>query len=66
MMESIFFLSDVNMMEEAQLNDTSHLDDGSEYSPVGIYIYINSTRTGTIRSGGWLQMETVQPGPRLM
>ena len=54
------------MMEEAQLTDTSYLDDGSEYSPVGIYIYINFHRTGTIRSGGWLQMETVKPGPRLM
>src|SRR6056297_3370736 len=37
------------MMEEAQPTGTSHLDDGSEYSPDGIDIYINSTRSGTMQ-----------------
>ena len=43
------YASDVNTMEETQLTDTPHLDDGSEYSPDGKYIYFNSNRTGTMQ-----------------
>ena len=34
---------------EIQLTDTSGLDDGSEYSPDGNYIYFNSTRSGMMK-----------------
>lgn len=35
--------------EEVQLTNVPGLDDGSEYSPDGKYIYFNSTRTGTMQ-----------------
>ncbi|MDA3930385.1 MAG: biopolymer transporter TolR [Prolixibacteraceae bacterium] len=35
--------------EEVQLTNAPGLDDGSEYSPDGNYIYFNSTRTGTMQ-----------------
>ncbi|TVR18042.1 MAG: biopolymer transporter TolR [Balneolaceae bacterium] len=35
--------------EEVQLTDTPGLDDGSEYTPDGRYIYFNSERTGTMQ-----------------
>jgi Tol biopolymer transport system component len=35
--------------EEEQLTNAPGLDDGSEYSPDGQYIYFNSTRTGTMQ-----------------
>lgn len=35
--------------EEVQLTFTEALDDGSEYSPDGAYIYFNSSRTGTMQ-----------------
>lgn len=35
--------------EEVQLTFTQALDDGSEYSPDGAYIYFNSSRTGTMQ-----------------
>lgn len=34
--------------EEIQLTEGTALDDGSEYSPDGKYIYFNSTRTGSM------------------
>lgn len=34
---------------EERLTDAPGLDDGSEYSPDGQYIYFNSTRTGTMQ-----------------
>lgn len=34
---------------EFQLTDTKDLDDGSEYSPDGKYIYFNSNRTGNMQ-----------------
>lgn len=34
---------------ETQLTNTPGLDDGSEYSPDGKYIYFNSNRTGTMQ-----------------
>lgn len=34
---------------ETQLTDTPGLDDGSEYTPDGKYIYFNSNRTGTMQ-----------------
>lgn len=40
--------ADVNTMDETQLTDTPYLDDGSEYSPDGEYIWFNSNRTGTM------------------
>ncbi len=43
------YASDVNTMEETQLTDTPFLDDGSEYSPDGEYIYFNSNRTGAMQ-----------------
>lgn len=43
------FAADVTTMEETQLTDTPGLDDGSEYSPDGKYIYFNSTRTGAMQ-----------------
>ncbi|MEX2464095.1 MAG: hypothetical protein WD513_07340 [Balneolaceae bacterium] len=43
------YAADVNTMEETQLTDTPFLDDGSEYSPDGEYIYFNSNRTGTMQ-----------------
>lgn len=39
----------LNTREEEQLTKTPGLDDGSEYSPDGQYIYFNSTRTGTMQ-----------------
>ena len=35
--------------EEVQLTDTPALDDGSEYTPDGKYIYFNSNRTDTMQ-----------------
>ncbi len=35
--------------EEVRLTDAPGLDDGSEYSPDGKYIYFNSSRTGTMQ-----------------
>jgi tricorn protease-like protein len=35
--------------KEEQLTNTPGLDDGSEYSPDGKYIYFNSTRSGTMQ-----------------
>ncbi len=35
--------------EEIRLTDAPGLDDGSEYSPDGKYIYFNSSRTGTMQ-----------------
>lgn len=43
------YAADVNTMEETQLTDTPFLDDGSEYSPDGEYIYFNSNRTGAMQ-----------------
>ena len=40
---------DVASREEFQLTDTDGLDDGSEYSPDGAYIYFNSNRTGSMK-----------------
>ena len=40
--------ANVNTMDETQLTDTPYLDDGSEYSPDGEYIWFNSNRTGTM------------------
>ena len=37
--------------EETRLTTAKGLDDGPEYSPDGQYIYFNSERTGTCRSG---------------
>jgi TolB protein len=42
------YAADVNTMEETQLTDTPFLDDGSEYSPDGEFIWFNSNRTGTM------------------
>lgn len=35
--------------KEIRLTDATGLDDGSEYSPDGKYIYFNSTRTGNMQ-----------------
>ncbi len=35
--------------KEIRLTDAPGLDDGSEYSPDGRYIYFNSARTGTMQ-----------------
>ncbi len=43
------YSADVETMEEKQLTDTPGLDDGSEYSSDGKYIYFNSDRTGTMQ-----------------
>jgi TolB protein len=43
------YAADVNTMEETQLTDTPYLDDGSEYSPDGEYIWFNSNRTGAMQ-----------------
>lgn len=43
------YAADVNTMEETRLTDTAGLDDGSEYSPDGRYIYFNSDRTGAMQ-----------------
>ncbi len=43
------YAADVNTMEETQLTDTPYLDDGSEFSPDGEYIYFNSNRTGAMQ-----------------
>lgn len=40
---------DIDTHEEFQLTDTKGLDDGSEYSPDGKYIYFNSNRTGNMQ-----------------
>jgi len=39
----------VETHKEIQLTDTKDLDDGSEYSPDGNYIYFNSNRTGNMQ-----------------
>lgn len=41
--------TDIATRKEFQLTDTKDLDDGSEYSPDGKYIYFNSNRTGTMQ-----------------
>jgi len=43
------YAADVSTMQETQLTDTQGLDDGSEYSPDGKHIYLNSTRSGTMK-----------------
>lgn len=43
------YAADVNSMEETQLTDTPYLDDGSEYTPDGEYIFFNSNRTGAMQ-----------------
>lgn len=40
---------DIETREEFQLTDTPDLDDGSEYSQDGKFIYFNSNRTGTMQ-----------------
>lgn len=40
---------DIETREEFQLTDTKYLDDGSEFSPDGNYIYFNSNRTGNMQ-----------------
>lgn len=40
---------DIETRTEFQLTDTKDLDDGSEYSPDGRYIYFNSNRTGNMQ-----------------
>lgn len=40
---------DIATGKEVQLTDTENLDDGSEYSPDGKYIYFNSNRTGNMQ-----------------
>lgn len=40
---------DIETRKEFQLTDTKDLDDGSEYSPDGKYIYFNSNRTGNMQ-----------------
>ncbi len=40
---------DIESREEFQITDTPDLDDGSEYSPDGKFIYFNSNRTGTMQ-----------------
>ena len=40
---------DIKTCKEFQLTDTPDLDDGSEYSPDGKYIYLNSNRTGNMQ-----------------
>jgi Tol biopolymer transport system component len=40
---------DVETRNEFQLTNTKTLDDGSEYSPDGKYIYFNSNRTGNMQ-----------------
>ncbi len=39
----------INSRKEFQLTNTKNLDDGSEYSPDGKYIYFNSNRTGNMQ-----------------
>jgi Tol biopolymer transport system component len=39
----------VSAKEEIRLTDAEGLDDGSEYTPDGKYIYFNSNRTGTMQ-----------------
>ncbi len=41
--------ADIETGEEIQLTDTPGLDDGSEYSPDGEFIYFNSDRTGNMQ-----------------
>ncbi|MCA6078797.1 TolB family protein [Fulvivirga sedimenti] len=43
------YAADTETMEETQLTDTPGLDDGSEFSGDGRYIYFNSDRTGTMQ-----------------
>jgi Tol biopolymer transport system component len=43
------YAADVETGKETQLTDTKFLDDGSEYSPDGKYIYFNSNRTGRMQ-----------------
>jgi Tol biopolymer transport system component len=40
---------DIASKKETLLTNTTTLDDGSEYSPDGKWIYFNSTRTGTMK-----------------
>ena len=40
---------DIKTGKETQLTDTPTLDDGSEFSPDGKYIYFNSNRTGMMQ-----------------
>tara|TARA_R110000868_G_scaffold259361_1_gene517110 strand:+ start:9637 stop:11172 length:1536 start_codon:yes stop_codon:yes gene_type:complete len=43
------YSADIETMEETQLTNTPGLDDGSEYSSDGKYIYFNSNRTGAMQ-----------------
>ncbi|TVQ67955.1 MAG: biopolymer transporter TolR [Balneolaceae bacterium] len=43
------YIADIGTMEETQLTDTPFLDDGSEYTPDGSYIYFNSNRSGAMQ-----------------
>ena len=40
---------DIATKKETQLTNLTTLDDGSEYSPDGKWIYFNSVRTGTMK-----------------
>jgi len=43
------YKADLDTKEETRITDAPGLDDGSEYSPDGKYIYFNSSRTGTMQ-----------------
>lgn len=43
------YIADMETMEETQLTDTPYLDDGSEYTPDGNYIFFNSNRSGAMQ-----------------
>jgi len=43
------YKADLETKEETRITDAPGLDDGSEYSPDGKYIYFNSSRTGTMQ-----------------
>jgi WD40 repeat protein len=43
------YKANIKTKEETRITDAPGLDDGSEYSPDGKYIYFNSSRTGTMQ-----------------
>ncbi|MFW6327542.1 MAG: TolB family protein [Bacteroidota bacterium] len=43
------YKADIETKEETRITDAPGLDDGSEYSPDGKYIYFNSSRSGTMQ-----------------
>ena len=43
------YKANLETKEETRITDAPGLDDGSEYSPDGKYIYFNSARTGTMQ-----------------